>query len=62
MDDIGWCELATEVPGVNVGLSQVENPEGRGGATPVFGVKDIEGARNQLDDNIRDVVQKRLLA
>jgi hypothetical protein len=24
MDDMGWCELATEVRGVNVGLSQVE--------------------------------------
>jgi Glyoxalase/Bleomycin resistance protein/Dioxygenase superfamily len=22
VDEIGWCELATAVPGVNVGLSQ----------------------------------------
>ncbi len=46
VDEIGWCELATEVAGgkVNVGLSQVEKPK-PGGPTPTFGVKDIEAAR-----------------
>jgi hypothetical protein len=29
MDDIAWCELASNTPGVNVGLSQVEEPAAR---------------------------------
>jgi predicted enzyme related to lactoylglutathione lyase len=41
--------LSTEVTGVNVGLSQVENPSGKGGATLTFGVHDIESARRQLE-------------
>lgn len=49
VDQIGWCELATEVPGVNVGLSQVEEAGGKGGATLTFGVADIERARGQLE-------------
>lgn len=51
VDEIGWCELATEVAGgrVNVGLSQVEKPRGKGGATPTFGVKDIAKARATLE-------------
>ncbi|UCD76859.1 MAG: VOC family protein [Phycisphaerales bacterium] len=49
MDDLGWCELKTSVPGVNVGLSQVEAPQVKGGATLTFGVKDIDAARAQLE-------------
>ncbi len=49
LDDMGWGELATEVAGVNVGLSQVEKPEGKGGATLTFGVHDIDAARRQLE-------------
>ena len=26
MDEMGWCELASSVDRVNIGLSQVENP------------------------------------
>jgi len=47
MDDIGWCELQSSVDKVNVGLSQVEDPQ-PGGATPTFGVADIETARDAL--------------
>ena len=47
VDDIGWCELQTSVENVNIGLSQVEDPQ-PGGATPTFGVIDIEVARDQL--------------
>lgn len=48
-DEIAWCELATKVPGVNVGLgANMEVREG-GGATNVFGVKDIEAAKAHLD-------------
>lgn len=46
--EIGWCELATEVKGVNVGLSEVESPK-TGGPVPTFGVKDIDAARKQME-------------
>ena len=49
VDDIGWCELQSPVARVNVGLSQVEKPEVKGGATPTFGVIDIDGARATLE-------------
>jgi predicted enzyme related to lactoylglutathione lyase len=49
MPEIGWSELATGIPGVNIGLSQVENFEAKGGTVPVFGVKDISHARSQLE-------------
>ncbi len=48
-DDIAWCELKTAVDSVNVGLSQVENAGGHGGATLTFGVTDIEAAKSALD-------------
>ncbi len=50
LDDMGWCELASPVAKVNVGLSQVEaaNP---GGATPTFGVTDIGAAKAELENN-----------
>ena len=49
MDEMGWCELATSVERVNVGLSQVEEAGGKGGATLTFGVTDIDAARKQLE-------------
>ncbi len=49
MEEMGWCELATCVDRVNVGLSQVEEAGGKGGATPTFGVTDIDSARQQLE-------------
>lgn len=48
-DDLGWCELSTGIPGVTVGLAQSENVAQGGGATNVWGVKDIEEAKAQLD-------------
>ena len=47
--EMGWCELATEVPGVNVGLSEVEKPKVGHGPTPTFGVKDLDAARKLLE-------------
>ena len=47
MDDLGWCELGSSVDKVNVGLSVVENPV-PGGATPTFGVNDIQAAEEIL--------------
>lgn len=48
-DDIGWCELSTAFEGLTIGLSQVEKVEQGGGATNVFGVKDIDAAKAWLD-------------
>ena len=48
MDDMGWAELKSSVPGVNVGLSQVEEVK-PGGPTPTWGVSDIESARSTLE-------------
>ena len=49
MDDMGWCEMKSPVARVNVGLSQVEKPEVKGGATLTFGVTDIEASRANLE-------------
>ena len=49
MDEMGWCELESPVARVNVGLSAVEKPEVKGGATLTFGVKDIKAARSELE-------------
>jgi len=51
MDEMGWCELASSVERVNVGLSQVEKTGGAGGATLTFGVKNIDAARKTLEGN-----------
>lgn len=48
-DEIGWCELSTKVPGVNVGLSQVQTVPQGGGATNVWAVADIDAAKAHLD-------------
>lgn len=48
-DEIGWCEMSTGVPGVNVGLSQNEEVKQGGGATNVWAVKDIDAAKAHLD-------------
>ena len=47
--DIAWCELATPVAKVNVGLSERQEAGGPGGATLTFGVTDIEAAKADLD-------------
>ena len=54
-DDIGWCELTTAVDKVNVGLSEVEEAGGKGGATLTFGVTDIDAAGVRQDGGIRDI-------
>ena len=48
-EDIAWGELQTGVAKVNVGLSQVEEPGGKGGATLTFGVTDLDAAKAELD-------------
>ncbi len=49
MDDVGWAEVATETPGVTIGLSQVEEVKTDGGATVTFGVRDVPSARGQME-------------
>lgn len=49
IDDIAWCELSTGVARVNVGLGEAEQVPQGGGATPTFGVTDIEAAKAALD-------------
>jgi CreA protein len=49
MPEIGWSELATAIPGVNIGLSQVEEHEVKGSVVLTFAVKDISHARTQLE-------------
>jgi catechol 2,3-dioxygenase-like lactoylglutathione lyase family enzyme len=48
LDDLGWCELRTPYDGITIGLGQNEKIE-HGGATPTFGVEDIEEARSHLE-------------
>ncbi len=53
MKEMGWCEMASPVSGVQVGLSQVEDPKVRG-VTLTWGVNDIDSARKTLEaDDVR---------
>ncbi len=53
LKEMGWCEMASPVSGVLVGLSQVEDPKVRG-VTLTWGVNDIESARKTLEaDDVR---------
>jgi len=47
--EIGWCELATEVKGVNIGLSENKTPKTGAGTVPTFGVVDLDKARALLE-------------
>ena len=49
LEENAWCGLKTGVERVNVGLSQLEEAGGKGGATLTFGVGDIEAAKAELD-------------
>ena len=49
LEQIAWCELKTKVARVNIGLSEVEEAGGKGGATLTFGVTDIGAAKIELD-------------
>lgn len=52
--DIGWCELATGVDKVNVGLSERREGSGAGGSTLTFGVTSLEEAKAELErHNVR---------
>ena len=46
--EAGWAEVATSAEGVTIGLNQGAEAAG-GGTTPVFGVRDIDAARAELE-------------
>lgn len=48
-DEIAWGGMSTGLANVNLSLSQLEKVEKGGGATPVWGVKDIVEAKASLD-------------
>jgi len=48
MDDMGWAEMKSPVPGVQLGVSQVEAVK-PGGPTPTWAVSDIDSARATLE-------------
>jgi catechol 2,3-dioxygenase-like lactoylglutathione lyase family enzyme len=48
LDQYGWCEMATATKHVTIGLGQNEDLK-TGGATPTFGVRDIDAARKHLE-------------
>ena len=49
LEEYGWAEIETPVPGLSIGLGQVEDVGGRGAITPTFRVVDIEAARAHLE-------------
>lgn len=51
VDEIAWAELATNVKGTHVGLSQVEKAKGSQSCVPTFAVEDIDAARSHLESH-----------
>lgn len=49
IDEAGWTELKTTVPGVTLGLGDTDKAS-PGNCVPVFGVSDITEARSALED------------
>jgi predicted enzyme related to lactoylglutathione lyase len=49
VEEIGWCELSTHMPGVLIGLSENQQVPAGGNAINVWGVTDIEAAVAELD-------------
>jgi catechol 2,3-dioxygenase-like lactoylglutathione lyase family enzyme len=51
LEEVGWCEMKTPYKGITIGLSQVEAPQVKGGATITFGVKDIDALAKQFNES-----------
>lgn len=48
-EEIGWCEMRSPVTKVNVGLSETEKIESRGGNSVLtWGVRDIDDCKRKL--------------
>lgn len=50
LKEMGWCEMASPVNRVLIGLSQVQEPKVKG-VTLTWGVNDIEAARKKLEQS-----------
>jgi len=48
IDEAGWTEMSTTIPGVTLGLGDTEEAS-PGNCVPVFGVNDIKAARASLE-------------
>jgi predicted enzyme related to lactoylglutathione lyase len=48
MEEYGWAEVATAIPGVSIGLGQTEEQK-VGGTVPTFGVEDIAAAKSHIE-------------
>lgn len=48
VEEIGWCEMSTHMPKLNVGFSEVKDHK-PGGLVPTFGVTDIDSARAAME-------------
>jgi predicted enzyme related to lactoylglutathione lyase len=48
-DDLKVAHIATKLPGLELGLNEVENPKGTGGAVLNIGVADVVAARRALE-------------
>jgi catechol 2,3-dioxygenase-like lactoylglutathione lyase family enzyme len=49
LESWGWAELSTPLPGISIGIGQVEKPKIEGGVVVTFGVHDIDKARAHLE-------------
>jgi len=49
VDEAGWTELATNTPGVTIGLGDAEDVKS-GNTMPVFGVNDFDKSRKALEN------------
>jgi catechol 2,3-dioxygenase-like lactoylglutathione lyase family enzyme len=49
LENWGWCELKSAVPGVSIGLGETDEVKTDGGATLTFNVRDIDEARGYLE-------------
>ena len=48
-DEAGWSEVATNTPGVTIGMGEHTEPA-PGNCVPVFGISDLDTARAKLEE------------
>ena len=48
VEEIGWCELETNIPGVRLGLADRQEIQ-PGGPVPTFEVSDLDSTRTELE-------------
>lgn len=48
VEELGWCELSTPVPGATLGLGD-RQPVTHGGLTPTWGVGDLDAVRATME-------------